>query len=517
MSLKKKIIFAFLISATLIGALTVFEYLNFIEIRQEIRNLEFTDTVRSKSLQLRRHEKNLFLLSPIESAYERKEIHRYLEELNSILINHKRKNKDIGRLKASVEKYGEVFGRIEKLADELSQALSTVKPVRDYEKMIPLIKAIYLEQPLLVAQLFEKGKISGDSSIVFKLRELHSNIQTLRTYGEDIIAISKDLDREARERVERIILVSRRAILIFFPLFLIIGIGLLFLITGSVINRLRLLTAVVERTGKGEFTRLSHEGVSDEVGILIKKFDEMEEELLKREEELKKKNEELLQSKKLAALGTLAAGVAHELNNPLNNIYISAQVLKREATKMPDFIREIIDDIMAQSIRVKHIVSDLLEFAKGREPELRETDLKEVILGSYKSVSITRNTEGINFNIEAPDEPIIVKADPVQMERVFINLFNNAIDAMEGKGKLNVTITKGERDVTIKVSDSGKGIPQELLDKVFEPFFTTKEKGTGLGLAIVYNIIKKHGWNIFIESEEGKGTTFTITLQRGRA
>lgn len=90
MSLKKKIISGFLISAALIGALAVFEYLNFIEIRKEIRNLEFTDTVRSKSLQLRRHEKNFFLLSPIESAHERKEIHRYLEEINSILINQEK-------------------------------------------------------------------------------------------------------------------------------------------------------------------------------------------------------------------------------------------------------------------------------------------------------------------------------------------------------------------------------------------------------------------------------------------
>ncbi|MFN3480232.1 MAG: ATP-binding protein, partial [Thermodesulfovibrionales bacterium] len=429
--------------------------------------------------------------------------------------NPEKKNEGIERLKASVDKYGEVFGRIEKIAEELSQDFKNVKPVKGYEKMIPLIKAIFLEQPILVAELFEKGKISGDSSIVLKLKQLHSNIQTLRTYGEDIITTSKELDGKARERVERTISVSQKAILIFFPLFLITGIGLLFLITGSVINRLRLLATVVERTGRGEFTRLPHEDLSDEVGILIKKFDEMEEELLKREDELKKKNEELLQSKKLAALGTLAAGVAHELNNPLNNIYISAQVLKRETTNMPDFVTETVDDIMAQSIRVKHIVSDLLEFARGREPDMRETDIKEIILGSYKSVSITRNTEGINFNIDASDEPIIVMADPAQMERVFINLFNNAIDAMEGKGRLSVTITKGEQDIAIKVSDTGKGIPSELLEKVFEPFYTTKDRGTGLGLAIVYNIIKKHGWEISVESKS-KGTTFIITLPKRR-
>ncbi len=512
MSLKKKIISVFLISAVVIGALAVYEFLNFIEIRQEIRNLEFTDTIRSKSLQLRRHEKNFFLLSPIESAQERKEIHRYLDEIYSILINSERKNDGIKRLKASVDKYGEVFGRIENIADELSQAFSTVEPAKGYEKMMPLIKAIFLEQPLLVAELFEKDKLSGDPSIVFKLRQLHSNIQTLRAYGEDIISTSKELDGKARERVERTISVSQKAILIFFPLFLLTGIGLLFLITGSVINRLRLLATMVERTGRGEFTRLPHEGVSDEVGILIKKFDEMEEELLKREKELKKKNEELLQSKKLAALGTLAAGVAHELNNPLNNIYISAQVLKREIRDMPDSIRETVADIMTQSIRVKHIVSDLLEFARGREPHKREVNLKEIVLGAYKLVATTGRTGEIHFNLSTPDEPLIIMADPEQLERVFINLFNNAIDAMDGKGNLNVTIKKQDHSITVGIADSGRGIPPQLLEKVFEPFYTTKDRGTGLGLAIVYNIIKKHGWDITVESEEGKGTRFIIRI-----
>lgn len=506
LSLKTKLISSFLISSTLIGVLAIFEYLNFIEIKQQIRNLEFTDTVRSKSLQLRRHEKNFFLLPPTESIHELKEIHRYLEEIQLILINSETKNEDVKKLKEAVDKYKEVLGRIEKIAKELSQDFSTLKAEKSYENVLPLIKVIFLEQPLFVLELFEKGKIIGDKSIVFKLKELYSDIQSLRKYGEEIILISKELDRKARERVEKAIAISQRAILIFFPLFLITGVVLLFLIISSIINRLKLLTTVVERTGKGEFIRVPHEGVTDEIGILIKKFDEMEQELLKREEEL-------LKSKKLVALGTLAAGVAHELNNPLNNIYISAQVLKREATNMPEYILETINDIMSQSIRVKHIISDLLEFARGREPEKRETDIKEIIFGSYKSVSITRDTEEVKFNMMVPDEPVIIMADPVQLERVFINLFHNAIDAMEGKGELNVTIDKGEQSIVIKVSDTGKGIPRELLDRIFEPFYTTKDKGTGLGLAIVYNIIKKHGWDISVESKNG-GATFIITIPK---
>jgi signal transduction histidine kinase len=157
-------------------------------------------------------------------------------------------------------------------------------------------------------------------------------------------------------------------------------------------------------------------------------------------------------------------------------------------------------------------VADLLEFARGREPVFRETDLREVILGSYKLVSTTRNTEGINFSLETDIPSLMIRADPEQMERVFINLFNNAIDSMKGRGDLKVSAMKAGDALLIKVSDTGEGIPPELLDRIFEPFYSTKERGTGLGLAIVYNIVKKHGGDITVESEIGKGTTFTIRL-----
>jgi len=102
------------------------------------------------------------------------------------------------------------------------------------------------------------------------------------------------------------------------------------------------------------------------------------------------------------------------------------------------------------------------------------------------------------------------------MEQVFANLFANAVDAMEGQGDLHVTMRSGEQSVIITIGDSGRGIPRESLDKIFEPFFTTKDRGTGLGLAIVYNIVKKHNGDVTVESEEGRGTTFTVTLPAGR-
>lgn len=554
MSIKKKIVFGFLISAVVIAVLAIFEYLNFVEIRQEIQNLEFTDTIRSKSLQLRRHEKNFFLLSPHESSQEWKEIQRYLNELNDMLNENKRFSGDRSRvvgaqhpvplLRSVVEKYRETFESIKNNIDQISENLRAIlgspenrgssgvvgSPKNQriflgssavaYERIKSLMLAAFREQPLLVSEfLIKEELLLPDDPVAQKLRRLDSDILILRKYGEEIVSISRELDRLARQRVEETISFSKTALVIFFPVFLFTGLWFLLVVTGSIVNRLGLLTSMVETVGKGEFRRLHSEAVdetSDEVGLLIKKFNEMEEELSIREEELKRKNEELLQSKKLAALGTLAAGVAHELNNPLNNIYISAQVLKKEGENLPSSLLETVDDIMNQSMRVKHIVSDLLEFARGRDPVKRKIDLREVILGSYKFVSTTRNTEGIDFSFQATDAPLIAMADPEQMERVFINLFNNAIDAMDGKGELNVTVGAQRTiplQVIIKVSDTGKGISSEIIEKIFEPFYSTKQRGTGLGLAIVYNIIQKHDGRIFVESEEGRGTIVTIILE----
>jgi two-component system, NtrC family, sensor kinase len=303
-----------------------------------------------------------------------------------------------------------------------------------------------------------------------------------------------------------------------FPLFLASGILMLFLITKNVVRRLGLLIDVVEKTGKGQFSHVAaptDDPGTDEVGVLIRKFDHMEDQLAEREAELDRKNRELLQGRKLAAIGTLASGVAHELNNPLNNIYLSAQVLFKETGETcPVPIQEAVNDIIGQTTRVKRIVGDLLEFARGREPQLREVELNELIANSYKHLAVSQNVEKVRFSFDPGPAKVFIQADPAQLEQVFINLFTNSVDAMQGEGDLRVVVREQEQSTIITVSDSGKGIPRESVEKIFEPFFTTKDKGTGLGLAIVFNIIRKHNGDITVESEEGKGTTFTITLPR---
>ncbi len=519
MSLKKKIALSFLISSAIIAILAAFEYLSFTEIKKEIRYLEITDTISRKSLQLRRHEKNFFLYSPEKADEESGAVHAYLIELKNLLVQNPGIDQaDKLSLRSSISDYEQRFHRIEVAATRLIRLFDKTKEAhKSNAKYLSLVESTFLEQPSQSANFLQNVfLLPSRHALVSGLRELDTEISALRKTGEDILIISKDLDKIAREKTETVIRASQMAILIFFPLFFIVGIGMLFFISTSVARRLMLLINLVEKTGKGSYPHLtvpdSRSPSHDEVGVLIDKFNEMEDQLARHEKELARKNRELMQTKKLAAIGTLASGIAHELNNPLNNIYLSAQVLAKEAGRAcSNEVKDAVGDIVSQTERVKRIVGDLLEFARGREPQLREVEITAIIRDAYAHTGSSRNLEDIRFALTG-ESPVLVSADPDQMEQVFNNLFINAVDAMQGQGELSASVRKADEAVAIRVSDTGRGIPRESIDKIFEPFFTTKDKGTGLGLAIVYNIIKKHYGNIRVESEEGKGTVFTITL-----
>jgi two-component system, NtrC family, sensor kinase len=517
MSLKKNIIISFLISSVIIVVLGAAAYINFIEIRKEIRYLELSDTVRSKSLQLRRHEKNYFLYMEAE---EIQGVHIYLKELGDIVregspIDSRGK---LQELKSMIEEYARRFNRIGNHVVEFHKEFNRLKTLHPQQALLStLIESTFLERPMVNARLLEKlFSLPADAPIISRLRVLNDEIMALRKTGEEILAISKELDKSAREKVEHAIGVLQTATLILLPLFFIVGLVTLFLISHSVVNRLRILTEAIKKTGKGNFSSLDVPERRDEVGALITAFNAMERDLVLREEELRKKNEELLESRKLASIGTLASGVAHELNNPLNNIYISAQILEKEAGDIcSPQVKEIMEDIVSQTIRVKRIVGDLLEFARGREPRRAEIEINDLLRRAFRLAGVTAGTSEIEFSLDTDPAGVVVSVDAEQMERVFINLFSNAIDAMKGRGYLKVTVRSKGGAVTITVADSGRGMPAEAVEKIFEPFYTTKDKGTGLGLAIVFNIITRHGGDIKVESREGQGTSFTITLPSG--
>ncbi|TAL23698.1 MAG: sensor histidine kinase [Nitrospirae bacterium] len=514
MSLKKKIILSFLISSIIIAILAMSSYINFVEVRKEIRYLELSDTIRSKSLQLRRHEKNFFLYGDIT---ELENVYDYIKQLK-VVIGQNRPLYNSGKLLSlenKIDEYAQGFNRIELIFWDFHREFDKVKPsYKQYSVFSKLIESTILERPLVNAEVLEKSfSLKPGSPAVESLKKLNTEIIALRKDGEEILILSKDLDKSAREKVEKVIGLSQTAVLVLIPLFLFVGLSALFFIGHSIVRRLKLLTDAIEKTGKGDFSSLTIPAEEDEVGVLINAFNKMETDLIKRDEELSRKNEELLQGKKLASIGTLASGVAHELNNPLNNIYLAAQVLSKEIGEetCPAIVKETVKDIFSQTLRVKRIVGDLLEFAREKPPELDKINIVSVINNVLRHMTAFEEIGNVRHSIESP-ENVEVLADRHMLEQVFVNLFINAVDAMEGNGALDIAIKTEDASVQIKVSDTGKGILSKDMPSIFDPFFTTKEKGTGLGLAIVYSIIKKHNGKIEVKSEPYKGTVFTITL-----
>ncbi len=558
MSLKKKIIISFLISSITIVVFSIFFCINFVEIKKEIRYLELSDTIRSKSLQLRRHEKNFFLYGDLTEV---KSVYRYIQDIKLIVKEAKHTYNggnflsnaaDVEKtekyrnnieeysgytekvkplleqnrlvynrglllgLENKIEEYSQRFNHIEILFWNFHREFARLKPLYPrYSAFFPLIESTILERPSVNAELL-RGIFSlqpGDPAIE-DLQELNAEISALRKNGEEMLTISKNIDTGARGKVEKALGLSQTAALILFPVFFVVGLGTLFAVSHSVVKRLKILTDAIKKAGKGDFSPLTIPAEQDEVSMLITSFNKMEGDLVNRDRELAKKNEELLQGRKLASIGTLASGVAHELNNPLNNIYLAAQVLSKEIGEQetcPSIVKETVKDIFSQTLRVKRIVSDLLEFAREKVPEFKKINIVSMIKDVFSYMAMLGDLFSIKYDIKAPED-IEILGDRHLLEQVFINLFSNAVDAMEGRGFLNIEINTVDASVQIKVSDTGKGILPKDFPRIFDPFFTTKEKGTGLGLAIVYSIIKKHNGKIEVASELHKGATFTITL-----
>jgi len=238
-------------------------------------------------------------------------------------------------------------------------------------------------------------------------------------------------------------------------------------------------------------------------------------ELKKAYRELQNLQTQLIHSEKLASIGRLAAGVAHEINNPLTGVLTFAHLLLKEMSP-DDPRRKDVEIIVKEAGRCKLITQSLLDFARQTEPKRVSTHINQLV---EEALSLVKNQAAFH-NIKIikdlnPSLPLLM-IDPNQIQQVFMNVILNAQEAMPQGGFLSISTDFSEdgKFVEIKFLDTGYGIPKENMGKLFDPFFTTKEagKGTGLGLAISYGLIKKHGGNIHINSKEGKGTTVIIKL-----
>jgi signal transduction histidine kinase len=231
---------------------------------------------------------------------------------------------------------------------------------------------------------------------------------------------------------------------------------------------------------------------------------------------------QLVQSAKLAAIGEMAAGVAHELNSPMTVIIGNAQMLQRElGPEHPS--SQLLKDIVTCGLRCKKIIQNLLTFARQEPPVVTPTDLNEVVERVLSLVKYQINRNGIVICTDLARDLPMVAANGQQLDQVLINLLLNARDALDGVKReekyihISTGVRRGEdgqQQVVVAVKDNGQGIPPENLDRLFDPFFTTKEasRGTGLGLSVSLGIARAHGGTIEVESQPGEGSTFTLVL-----
>jgi two-component system NtrC family sensor kinase len=259
--------------------------------------------------------------------------------------------------------------------------------------------------------------------------------------------------------------------------------------------------------------------MTEELKVANKKLIEwgktLEKKVEERTKELTEMQAHLVQSEKLASLGKLAAGIAHEINNPLGGVLIYSHLLLEDTDKnSPRY--ENLKKIVKETTRCKGIVRGLLEFARPKDPEMILTDINETVDKSLSIMERQALFQNINLKRDySTDLPKIV-ADSAQLQQVFMNIIINAAEAMDGDGTLSIHTFLGEdgESIQIEFTDTGHGIKEEDKKRLFEPFFSTKEvgKGTGLGLAISYSIIQKHNGEIKVTSREGEGSTFTVII-----
>ncbi len=234
----------------------------------------------------------------------------------------------------------------------------------------------------------------------------------------------------------------------------------------------------------------------------------------KRAQEQRLLENQLNQAERLAVLGEMVAGVSHEIKNPLGIIRSTAELLaeKSERNEVDTKLSKI---IIEESGRLNDVVTSFLDFARPQVPHLQDCDLDEVIARNVTFLEPELEKRGVIVrNGNLGDRRRIIEADPGLLHRAFLNIFMNAVQAMEDGGKITINIAEDKENYRVEIQDTGVGIREENLKKIFSPFFTTREEGSGLGLSIVKNIIEGHKGKIWIESEAGVGTKVFVTLPR---
>ncbi|MDA8240222.1 MAG: ATP-binding protein [Nitrospiraceae bacterium] len=459
MKIENKIILSNVFNIGLILLIGFFAMQNLNLMLTKLRFVEIADDLNASFLEMRLSEKNYFL---------------YHDE--SALLDIK-------------EKIDSTEKSIAPVSNDISRAIG--------QQNLDLLKAHLSEYSEAIDEV--KTNISHDVRIDAKLR---AKGRGLREFSNTITSLE-------RKGVNHIISRSKNVLFYSFWAILASAVIVSHFISQRILRSLREIQRLAKSISQGNFHKIEGNMPADEFGTVIAAINSMSEELRNREEEL-------IQSKKLASLGILTAGVAHELTNPLNNISMIAQNYQEFYDVLSEANRiELMKKIEGEAERIEEIVRNLLDFSKPKEAKLEEKDINETVRKSLELMQNTLDISNVEVSTELGQGLPRVYIDDHQIQQVLVNLIVNAVHAMEHGGVLKLATRAGEEGQTVKVDviDTGKGIAPEFLSHIFDPFFSTKGVGgTGLGLSVSYGIIKNHKGNIRVDSTVGAGTTFTIEL-----
>ncbi len=333
----------------------------------------------------------------------------------------------------------------------------------------------------------------------------------LRKHGQQMISFAQNLMNKEKAAVSEALRRSRNIHIYSLILLLLFIVSNAYFLGSRILGAINRFSVYARRIALGDFTPIMPtRSFRDEFTDLAISINDMIQELENREAVL-------IQSHKMRAVGTLTAGVAHELNNPLNNITLTGHMLLEDYDTLSEKERkEMIEEVVGEAKRSKDIITNLLDFARESGSQLEPLDLKQVLHETITLASNQLKLSGVRLEFQATDNLPRIHGDSQQLRQVFLNLILNSIDASAKGGKIQILVLPADDPnyVAVKVIDFGRGIPEHIIGSVFDPFFTTKGKGkgTGLGLSVSQGIVAKHGGRIRVSSREGKGSTFTVTL-----
>lgn len=555
MRIRDKLLSAFAIYVLLAAIIGFVAYKDLSTITNRLQLVQVADDITNTLLEIRRHEKNYLLFRDQD----------HIDLLNSFIANLKQSIDGIQReiiieigndnyvaLKASISSYEKrIYEMVEihKAQSDLARMVVAAgrklqKELRD-EQLQRFIALREQEKDFLLkkdsrsfkafreslASLYQGDDLARYGMLAERLHALNTREVEIGgaiiEHARSIELFTTNLSAKERADVNAILALSRKLLVLALLTVLAVGVAINVKLAKGIVLPILALEESTKRMAEGDFSVVNQIRGHDEITSLAQSFNDMGTRLKETMgslelavQNLHEKQRQLVEAEKLASLGTLAAGVAHEINNPLAIINEKAglmQDLMELSKNVPrkDKYLDIISSILESVNRCRTITHRLLGFARGTEINVEGFDISTAVSDviGFLEQEITDREIRVQRFLD-PYLPAVT-SDKAQFQQVFLNIIKNAIDAVDTGGVIVVSsVADGDDAVAVVIADNGPGIPEDRIKRIFEPFFTTKEKGkgTGLGLSITYGIVRRLGGEITVESEVGRGTSFRIKI-----